>query len=105
MNGTSFLPVGLGGVGGQIDLILCPVEGEVDGLIGWAATEVVFQREDYSLGVARRGLAAMSTVRRDRGNCQARLGVPGAGRRLWLWTAPPGGLPPQFTAPVQPTWG
>jgi hypothetical protein len=55
MNGTSFLPVGLGGVGGQIDLILCPVEGEVDGLIGWAATEVVFQRDDYSLGVARRG--------------------------------------------------
>jgi len=51
----------------KIDLILCPAEGEVDGLIGWAAAEVVCQRDDYSLGVARRGLAAMSTVRRDRG--------------------------------------
>jgi hypothetical protein len=46
----------------------------------------------------------MSTVPGIVSTCQARLGVAGAGRRLWLWTAPPGGLPPQFTAPVQPTW-
>jgi hypothetical protein len=43
------LPEGLGVLGGQIDLILRPAEGEVDGLIGGAATEVVFQRDDYSL--------------------------------------------------------
>ena len=95
------LPVGLGVLGGQIDLILRRAEGEVDGHIGWAATEVVFQRDDYSPGVARRGLAAMSTVRRDRGCLPGTFGgwpEP----RLWLWTALPCGLPPQFTAPVQP---
>ena len=43
------LPEGLGVLGGQIDLILRPAEGEVDGLVGRAATEVVFQRDDYSL--------------------------------------------------------
>src|SRR5690348_1910434 len=33
----------------QVDLILGPAEGEPDGLIGRTATEVVFQRDDYSL--------------------------------------------------------
>ncbi len=39
-----------GGIlGAQVDLILRPAEGEPHGLIGRAATEVVFQRDGYSL--------------------------------------------------------
>ena len=50
--------------------------------------------------------AEMKAVRRDRGYVPGRFGVAAAGWRLWLWTAPPGGLPRYLTAPVQPAaWG